>query len=61
MQLRELRQQKSLDLSGGLVGFRQQCLSQHQMVEEMNNLGIKTARGGEWSLMQLQRVLNSID
>lgn len=26
-------------------------------VEQLNQLGIRTSRGGEWSLMQLQRVM----
>lgn len=40
-----------------LEGFRSQGLSQRKQVEELNKLGIKTAKGGEWSLIQLQRVL----
>lgn len=35
-------------------------MTQNQMIDAMNNLGIKTARGGEWSLIQLQRVLKRI-
>ncbi|MGA7778585.1 MAG: recombinase family protein [Paraburkholderia sp.] len=31
--------------------------SQRKIVEELNRRGIKTARGSEWSLIQLQRVL----
>ncbi|AMV42271.1 recombinase family protein [Paraburkholderia caribensis] len=44
-------------LSSVLAGFKASGLTQRQMVEQLNALGIKTARGGEWSLMQLQRVL----
>lgn len=40
-----------------LEGFRSQGLSQRKQVEELNKLGIKTAKGREWSLIQLQRVL----
>ncbi|WP_176052586.1 recombinase family protein [Paraburkholderia caribensis] len=44
-------------LSSVLSGFKASGLTQRQMVEQLNALGIKTARGGSWSLMQLQRVL----
>jgi DNA invertase Pin-like site-specific DNA recombinase len=44
-------------LSGVLGGFRAAGLSQRAMVAELNKLRVKTARGGEWSLAQLQRVL----
>lgn len=40
-----------------LEGFKSHGLSQRKQVEELNKLGIKTAKGGEWSLIQLQRVL----
>lgn len=57
----EERQAKSQafakSLSGVLAGFKQQGMSQRQMVEELNKLGIKTSRGGQWSLIQVQRVL----
>lgn len=51
-------------LRGQIDGFNLRQLSQRQMVDELNQLGIPTARGGTWSLVQLQRViarLNSID
>lgn len=40
-----------------LAGFQARGLTQRQMVAELNTVGIKTARGGEWSLVQVQRVL----
>lgn len=43
-----------------IEGFSAQGLTQRQMVEKMNAIGIKTARGGEWSLLQLQRVINRL-
>lgn len=46
-------------LAGVFAGFKYRELSQRQMVEELNTLGVKTARGGQWSLMQVQRVLNT--
>lgn len=44
-------------LSRTLTGFSADGLTQRQQVDELNRLGISTARGGQWSLMQLQRVL----
>lgn len=58
----EARQQKAKDfaesLSGIFEGFKLRELTQRQMVAELNQLGIKTARGGSWSLVQVQRILN---
>ncbi|SCK20631.1 recombinase family protein [Vogesella sp. LIG4] len=48
-------------LRGIFTGMRSRGLSQRQMVEELNVLGIKASRGGEWSLLQVQRVLKAID
>lgn len=57
----EARQVASNDfarkLQGILASFRDRGLSQRQQVQELNSLGIKTAKGGEWSLIQLQRVM----
>lgn len=39
-----------------LQGFRLAGFSQRRQVEELNKLSIRTARGGVWSLVQLQRV-----
>jgi DNA invertase Pin-like site-specific DNA recombinase len=47
-------------LSATLNGFKAAGISQRAMVAELNALGIKTARGKEWSLMQLQRTLTRI-
>ncbi|TAL62174.1 MAG: recombinase family protein [Legionella sp.] len=44
-------------LKGIIEGMKAQGLSQRAMLEELNGLGIKTAKGGEWSLIQLQRVM----
>ena len=40
-----------------LAGFRARGLTQREMVVELNAVGIKTARGGDWSLVQVQRLL----
>jgi len=41
------------------VGMQTRQLSQRAMVEELNALGIKARRGGQWSLLQVQRVLKA--
>jgi len=40
-----------------LKAYQREGMSQRSMVQELNTVGIKSARGGEWSLVQLQRVL----
>lgn len=40
-----------------IEAFQQQGLAQRAIVEKLNAVGIKTANGGEWSLIQLQRVI----
>lgn len=44
-------------LRGILQGMQQQGLTQRQMVQELNALGIRAPRGGSWALAQVQRVL----
>jgi DNA invertase Pin-like site-specific DNA recombinase len=44
-------------LRGQIEGFKLRGLSQRQMVAELNDLGIRTAKGSGWSLIQLQRVM----
>lgn len=48
-------------LSGTIQGMKARGLPQRKMVDELNSLGVKTARGGEWSLIQLQRVMKTLD
>lgn len=40
-----------------IAAFLAQDLSQRAIVEKLNAVGIKTANGGEWGLIQLQRVI----
>jgi len=47
-------------LKGVIEGMIARELTQRAMVAELNSLGIKTARGGKWSLVQLQRVMARI-
>jgi DNA invertase Pin-like site-specific DNA recombinase len=44
-------------LAPTLEAYRSAGMPQRRMVEELNRQGIRTAGGGTWSLMQLQRVL----
>lgn len=41
-----------------LEAYRAKGMSQRAMVEALNGAGITTARGGAWTLVQLQRVLS---
>lgn len=43
-----------------LSAFKASGLSQRTMVNELNRKGIKSARGGQWSLIQLQRTFHRI-
>ena len=47
-------------LRGVIEGMKARGLSQRAMVAELNAVGIKTAKGGEWSLIQLQRVMKRL-
>lgn len=61
----EERQAKSREfaqsLAGLFEGFKLRGLTQRAMVQELNVLGVKTIRKGNWSLVQVQRVLKSIE
>lgn len=48
-------------LRGQVSGFKLRGLSQRQMVGELNGLGIRTINGGEWTLIQLQRVIRRLE
>lgn len=48
-------------LAPTLAAYQAQGMTQRQMVEQLNAVGVLTARGGAWSLMQLQRVLARIE
>lgn len=48
-------------LAGVVEGFQVRRLSQRQMVAELNAVGIKAPRGGEWSLRQVQHLLARLD
>jgi DNA invertase Pin-like site-specific DNA recombinase len=48
-------------LAGVVAGFQSRGLSQRQMVVELNAVGIRAPRGGEWSLRQVQHLLARLD
>jgi len=51
----------AVKLAGVIQGFKTSGLSQRAMVAQLNQLGIRTAKGGEWSLIQLQRVMKRVE
>jgi DNA invertase Pin-like site-specific DNA recombinase len=57
----EQRQKAADEFAGNLKGYiesMKSCgLSQRDMCDELNKLGVPTARGGQWSQIQLQRVM----
>ncbi len=57
----EVRQQTAdafaNNLKGTIEGMKVRGFTQRSMCAELNQLGIKTAKGSEWSLIQLQRVI----
>jgi DNA invertase Pin-like site-specific DNA recombinase len=51
----------ALRFVGQLEGFRLRGLSQRRIVAELNQMGIGAPRGGEWSLYQVQRLIQRIE
>jgi DNA invertase Pin-like site-specific DNA recombinase len=47
-------------MRGQIEGFRLRGLSQREMVAELNSLGVCAARGKDWSLIQLQRLIKRL-
>lgn len=47
-------------LSGLIRGFQSAGMSQRTIVKELNRIGISAPKGGEWSLVQLQRVIKRL-
>jgi len=48
-------------MRGTLDAMHAVGLTQRAMVAELNKMGVRTARGGTWSLAQLQRVLKRLE
>ena len=59
------RQERALNFAEGLrptlEGYIAQGMSQRAIVEEVNKVGIKSRRGGQWSLIQIQNVLKRLE
>ena len=57
----KVRQEKAVEFAESLrtvlEGFIARGMAQRVMVTELNKLGIKTRRGGRWTLSQLQKIL----
>ena len=51
----------AVKLSSVISGFRTVGMSQRAIVQQLNLLDIKTIKGGNWSLVQLQRVILKLD
>lgn len=51
----------AVKLRGVIEGMKARKLTQRAMVAELNTIGVKTAKGGEWTLIQLQRVMKRLD
>jgi DNA invertase Pin-like site-specific DNA recombinase len=43
-----------------ITAYQTQGMTQREMVEAMNAAGIRTAQGGQWGLVQLQRVIQRL-
>lgn len=44
-----------------MLGMQSRGLSQRAIASELNQLGVKTPRGGAWSLYQVQRLLHRLE
>jgi DNA invertase Pin-like site-specific DNA recombinase len=58
--LKEEAQKFAESLRTILEGFAIQGMTERQMVEELNKLGVTARKGGQWTLWQLQKVLNRL-
>jgi DNA invertase Pin-like site-specific DNA recombinase len=47
----------AVSLTTTLGAFQAQGMTQRDIVQELNKVGVTTAAGGRWHLIQLQRVL----
>lgn len=53
-------QRRATDLQGVLLPMRQAGKSLREIAAELSRLGVKTARGGEWTAAQVQRMIHRI-
>ncbi|SIO00719.1 recombinase family protein [Vannielia litorea] len=54
-------QRRAEKVEGVVVPLRQNGLSLRAIAEELNRVGVKTARGGQWQASQVKRVLERLD
>jgi len=47
-------------LAPTIAGLQSVRRSQRQIAADLNQLGVRTAKGGEWSLIQIQRVIKRL-
>lgn len=52
--------QFAIKLRPTIEAYEAQGMTQRAMVEAMNSAGIETAQGGQWGLVQLQRVMQRL-
>ena len=57
---KEQAQAFAIKLKPTIQAYREQGMSQRKIVEELNNVGIAAPRGGEWGLIQVQRVISRL-
>jgi Recombinase len=53
-------QRRAKDLQGVLLPTRQAGKSLREIATELSRLGVKTARGGEWTAAQVSRHLSRL-
>lgn len=58
--VKENAQRRAEDLQGVLLPMRQAGKSLREIAGELSRLGVKTARGGEWTAVQVARVLERL-
>ena len=49
------------NMRGTITAYRRGGLSQRAMVDQLNAVGVPAPRGGDWSLVQLQRVIHRLN
>jgi DNA invertase Pin-like site-specific DNA recombinase len=59
--LKQDAQRRASDLEGVLLPMRQAGKSLRDIAAELSRLGVKTARGGDWTAAQVSRHLSRIE
>jgi hypothetical protein len=58
--IKDNAQRRAEDLQGVLLPMRQAGKSLREIAGELSRLGVKTARGGEWTAVQVARSLSRL-